>query len=250
MTTLRRFRLLVPALLLLGLPRLAGAEVSVLLDEDGGFKRLFYLTTAAGRHRVVWAQMRPNLPAEVILNPLGDVLGDRAPVIRYHPLTGHPWVVWSMNRAGHLVIGAAFWDGKAWTAPAPVVTTPDPYYYDQVDPALAFDDAGRPFLVWARNEQVPQIYFSTLVRGVWTPPLRVSDEGIASRAPSITLSGTTAIITYETDAGTVTKTYETATLLQSAADLMDTPIPPGHAPDPEDPGGGPTTDEPGTVIKK
>lgn len=251
MTTIRRFRPLVSALVLLWLPRLAQAEVSVLVDQEGKFKKLVYIATGSEHHRVIWRQMRPSVPLEQLLNPQGDTLGDLPPIFRFHSLTGHPWVVWSMNVAGQKVIGFAAWGGAAWTAPRPVVTAPDPLYYDQVDPDLAFDETGRPFLVWTRKEPIPQVYFSTMIRGVWTPPLRISSEGIAAFAPSVTLAGTTATITYETESGPIVQTFETGVLLQSAANLMDTPIPPGNVPDPGDPGGGGSPgEEPPSVINK
>ena len=247
MTTKRRIRLLVMALALLWMPRLVQAEVSVLVDQEGRFKKLVYITTGGEGHRAVWRQVRPSVPLEHLLNPQGDTLGDLPPIFRFHPLTGHPWAVWSMNVANQKVIGVAAWGAAGWTVPGRVVTAPDPYFYDQVEPSLAIDDGGRPFLVWTRKEPIPQIYFSTLIRGVWTPPLRVSTPEIGGRAPSITVTGTIATITYETDSGPVVQTYEAAILLQSAANLMDTPIPPGNVPDPGSPGTPPKGDEPPTV---
>ena len=113
-----------------------------------------------------------------------------------------------------------------------------PLVYDDLDPSLAIDEAGTLYLVWSRAEQTPKVYFSTMFRGRWTPALLISDATVDGRAPSIALSGKTAIISYLTPAGPVTKNYQTASLLKSASSLMDNPIPPLFGPPPGNPPGG------------
>ena len=106
-----------------------------------------------------------------------------------------------------------------------------------MDPALAIDQTGTMYLVWSRGEQTPTIYFSTFLGGRWTPALLISDAGVDSRAPSITLNGTTAVIQYRTPAGPVTRMYEAARLVESGASLMDNPIPPLSTPPSAPPSG-------------
>lgn len=238
----RRIRSSVLALALLLVPALAQAEVSVKLGPDGTYRR-WVLLTPRGRH-VVWAQVRPNLPLEVQLNPLGDVLGDLPPVIGTHPTSGRPWVFWSRNVANVKELVFSTWGDAGWTVPQRIVPVGGPIPYDELDPAVGFTADGAPYLVWWRAEERGQVYFSTLVRGVWSPPLRLSDPAVDSRRPTILIDGWTARISFRTAAGTVTRSIETAVLVESAVDLMDTPIPPGYEPPPDDPGQG---DEPGFI---
>ena len=232
------------------LPSLALAEVSAQLDARGKFKRFYYLTRKKGLMTVVWDQVRPWVPQYVLLNPLGDNLGDLPPAIEVSPVTGLPWVVWPKNFGNLKQLVVSKWEvkGRKWTDPKPI-TPGTPLVYDDLGPALAFDDAGTPYLVWWRTEQTAKIYFSTLVRGVWTPPLLISEQSVDSRSPSIALHGTTAAVTYLTPAGLATRNFETGVLIESAASLMDNPIPPLNTP-PTAPGGDPSGGGNGFVKKK
>jgi hypothetical protein len=241
-----RWLAVVAALVLL--PSVVVAEVSVQLDARGHYKRFFYLTAGNGRNRIVWSQVRPRLPQQVVLNPLGDNLGDLPPAIRVSPVTGYPWVVWPKNFGNLKQLVFSTWNGTRWTEPRPIVPG-TPLVWDDLGPALAIDPFGTPYLVWWRAEQTAKVYFSTLVSGAWTPALLISDERVDSRAPAITLNGTTALISYRTPSGTVTKSYETAVLIDSAASLMDNPIPPLNAP-PTSPSGGETGGTDGFIKRK
>jgi hypothetical protein len=232
MNTHRRSRSLAAALSLLLVPAVTLAEVSVQLDHEGKYKRYFYLTRGNGSSSVVWTQVRPSVPLHHLLNPLGDNLGDLAPIIRTHPVTGYPWVVWARNIGNQKQLGFALWDGAVWSSPAPIAANAGPLLYDELDPDLTFDGTGTPYLVWWRAEQFAQVYFSTIVRGVWTPPLRISVEGTVSRTPTIALDGTKAIVTYQTESGPTSAVVETAVLIQSATNLMDSPTPPLYNPPP------------------
>jgi hypothetical protein len=234
----------VVAFTLLLVPALALAEVSVKIDPDGTYRRWMFITPRGGS--VVWGQVRPNLPLEVLLNPLGDVLGDLPPVVETHPASGRPWVFWSRNVANVKELVFSTWGDAGWTAPQRIVPVAGPIPYDELDPAVVFTPDGAPYLVWWRAEDRGQVYFSTLIRGAWSPPLRLSDPAVDSRRPTILIQGTTARISFRTAAGTVTRTFETAVLVESAADLMDTPIPPGYEPPPDDAGQG---DEPGLIKR-
>jgi hypothetical protein len=220
---------------------MALAEVSVQLDSRGNLRRFLYLTAGRGRNAVVWSQVRPRVPQHLVLNPLGDNLGDRAPAIRLSPLTGYPLVVWPKNFGNIRQLAESAWDGKKWTDVA-LIAPGTPLVYDDKDPSLAFDQSGVPYLVWSRAEQTARVYFSMKLLGRWTPPMPISEDGVEGRAPSIALEGTTAIISYQSTAGPVAKHYETAVLVNSAASLMDNPIPPLYGPPPPNgeplPGGG------------
>ncbi len=240
MNRLRGARSWVMVAALLLLPSLALAEISVQLDGRGNYRRTWFLTAARGRSPVIWEQVRPHLPPSVLLNPLGDTYGDRMPVIKFSPLTGYPWVVWPKNFGNIRQLAFSTWDGRKWTEPSLVIPGV-PLVYDDQDPALAIDPAGTEFLVWSRAEQTAKIYLSLLIQGRWAPAMLVSDASVDSRAPSIVLSGAVALITYRTPAGPVTKSYQTLRLVESAASLMDNPIPPLYSPPVAPPGADPTT---------
>jgi hypothetical protein len=58
---------------------------------------------------------------------------------------------------------------------------------DELDADLAFDPAGRPYLVWWRSERKGQVYLSAYRQGQWTRPFRVSITGRDSRYPIVAL---------------------------------------------------------------
>ena len=220
------------------LPSTVLAEVSVQVDSQGNYKRYFYLTEGKGRSAIIWRQVRPHLSPGLVLNPLGDSYGDGPPVIQISPVTGYPWVVWPKNFGNIQQLAFSAWDGTSWTEPA-LVNPGVPLVYSDQSPALVIDQFGKPYLVWARAEQTTRIYFTTLIKGQWSPGFVLSDPTVDSRAPAITLNGKIAVVTFQTPPGSVTRTYETAILVNSAASLMDNPIPPLNGPPPTtDPGGG------------
>jgi len=232
-------RLTVAALVasgLLLLPAVALAEVSVQLDNDGKLKKVHVFTRGEGRSAVVWGQVRKYLPLELMLNPLGDNLEDGAPHIALHPVTGHPWVVWSMNIANRKRIGFATWDGTRWTSPSQVVNLPDPIGYDQLDPQISFTPLGAPILTWWVEAPIARVCFSTLIDGRWSPPLVLSAREVDSRRPvhSLGEGGEVLQVAYETPLGSVTETFSTKTLLDMSLGIMDNPIPPGTDPNPGD----------------
>jgi hypothetical protein len=215
------------------LPAIGFAEVSVQLDKDGQFKKYFYLTRGEGHSNVVWGQQRGNLPLELMLNPLGDNLGDLAPRIAADPTTGYPWVVWSRNVANQKRIAWSTWNGERWTEPSLVVRLADPFGHDELDPQMSFDVMGRPFLTWSVEAPVSRIFVSLLVGGVWTSPRRVSDDAVDSRRPSAKHGTNYAAVTYDTPTGQLTRMISTVVLLDDAG-IMDNPIPPGVQDDPGD----------------
>jgi hypothetical protein len=224
------------------LPAVVFSEVSVQLGPDGSLHRVVYLTRG-GPRQVVWGQVLPFRPLEVMLNPLGDNLGDLPPVIALHPADRRPWVFWSRNAAGLKQLVFSAWTGAGWSPALRLGGDAPLLPYDELDPAVAFDSGGAAYVVWWKAAPKGEIYLSGLVRGVFSPPLRLSDEGVDSRRPAIRIDGTQAVITWTTPDGPVTRVFDTAFLAASAAGLMDNPTPPGRCPDPgscsgESPSGG------------
>jgi hypothetical protein len=222
-------RTLVSALALLILPGLTLAEVSVELDQAGAVKHTFFISRQRGGSTLYWTQVRARVPQTQVLNPLGDARGDSRPFVRVHPVTGAPWVVWGMNVDGVKRIGFAAWQVTGWTVPRPI-TAGNSFGWDELDPMIAFDGLGTPYVVWWRAEQTPRVYFSTMVNGSWTPPLAIGAQDVEGKSPTISVRGSTAIIRYRTPSGPATAIYDASILIESAANLMDSPIPPGFKP--------------------
>jgi hypothetical protein len=222
----RAGRFLVAAAVLTLLPAAAHAEVSVVVDGRGRVKRVVVMSR--GDAGSVWSQVRARVPLETMLNPLGDTRGDQAPTIAIHPRTGQPWAIWPRNEGNQKRLVVSIWTGKEWSAPQPIVT-PDLLGSDQIEPRLVFDAAGTPYLVFTEAARPARIRFATVARGTWTPALSLSDEKIDSRKPLTVLvgDGTGLSIRWATPAGEIARLLPTSVLVESATNLMDSPIPPG-----------------------
>jgi hypothetical protein len=220
-------------------PALARAEVSVQVNAEGKVVRVVTLTKG-GR---IWRQVRGHVPAAQILNPLGDTYGDLAPVITTNPRTGQPWAVWPQNDGNRKRLVVAAWNGFGWTDAVRIARS-DLMGYDQVEPRLLFDSSGVPYVFFTEGARDRRILFVTTARGVWTAPLRLSEENIDSRSPAAILNGDDIRVTYDTPEGPVIRTMTTTFLAETAINLMDSPIPPGYMPIPADKGN-PTDEPPG-----
>jgi hypothetical protein len=237
---IRRLKVPFAGLILVLLPLLAHAEVSVQLDRQGKVKRVNILTSGARRGGGVWSQVRPRVPLEYMLNPLGDTYGDLAPTVAMHPLTGNPWAVWPRNEGNQKRLMVSAWDGHRWTVPQ-TVAQPDPMGYDQLTPYLVFDAEGRPYLVYGEKSPKARVLFTTLLEGRWSPPLLLSDPVIDSSFPNAAIQEGDYKLVYRTPTGSSSLSIETSRLVDGAISLMDSPIPPGAQPGPggpDFPGGG------------
>jgi hypothetical protein len=87
-------------------------------------------------------------------------------------------------------------------------------------------------------------------RGVWTPPVLVSDADVDSRRPAASLLSTDLRLTYATPAGNVERVMSTTLLIEGATSLMDSPIPPGMIPRTQPPPAVPPSNGPGGDMTK
>lgn len=243
----RRGVLLTAGLLLALAPAAVRAEVSVIVDGHGRVRRVVFLTKDGSRSSVVWKQVRPRVPLEELLNPLGDTTGDLAPSIAVHPQTGRPWVVWPRNEGNQKRLVYSVWEGKGWSPPQ-AVAIPDIMGWDQIEPRLLFDPEGTPYLLFTEASRNARILFTTLSRkGGWTPPLALTDGTVDSRGPLAALLGSDLKVSWSTPTGTVTQVLSAGALLETANNLMDSPIPPGSSTSPDQP----PSDDPGSdPLKK
>ena len=92
------------------------------------------------------------------------------------------------------------WLGDRWQPVANVEV--EPTVADELDADLAFDPAGRPYLVWWRHERKGQVYLSAYRQGQWTRPFRVSTLERDSRYPIVAQIDVTRIaIEYRVPSG-------------------------------------------------
>jgi hypothetical protein len=245
----RRVLSLCAGLVLVLIPAVTRAEVSVQLDQQGRVKRIVYLTRGSGAGSVIWGQVRGRLPLEIMLNPLGDNLGDLAPAIAVNPMTGAPLVVWPQNVGNQKRLVYSTFANRAWTPPVSIVR-PDLMGSDQIEPRLLIGSDGVPFLFFTELARPARILFLTMSRGVWTPPVLVSDADVDSRRPAASLLSTDLRLTYATPAGNVERVMSTTLLIEGATSLMDSPIPPGMIPRTQPPPAVPPSNGPGGDMTK
>ena len=204
---MNRRRPLVVALVLACLPALARAEVSAETAPDGSYLRTVVFTNASLKKVRIWTQVssRPFLHP---LNAEGDLNGDLWPTIA-QPVSAPstPWVVWSRFTGRDFDLAWARWSSETggWT-PVAWVGAPEAGG-DDLDPSIAFDAGARPHLAWWRNEGGNgRVYFSMFLRSRWMIPVLVSDEGVDSTSPEITISAQGTIrVQYQTPSGTVVR---------------------------------------------
>ena len=190
------------ALLLICAP--ARAEVSAEVDAFGNYVRTVMVTSGSARRTKIWSPFRSRT-TRLMLNSSGDASGDGWPAIVESPLDRKPWVVWSHNDGADFDLAWSKFDNGAWQ-PVKSLLPLDSIDPD-LDPVLAFDDAGRPYVAWWRDRGGEgKIYVSLFLTTRWMLPLQVSDLGENARNPVLVILPDRRMqVTYTTPAGTVTK---------------------------------------------
>lgn len=172
-------------LVLLGTGLAVHAEVSVRTDPKGNYSATQILTRGARGESVLWGVNQRSSRNFHALNPRGDARGDLWPVITESEMAPHhPWVVWSRFNGRDYDLVWSRWTTKGWHPTRVVDSAPE--VGNDVDPDMAFNDEGRPFLVWSREENgVSTIQFSAFLLNTWMPGFQISDEDVNSRYPVI-----------------------------------------------------------------
>jgi lysophospholipase L1-like esterase len=98
------------------------------------------------------------------------------------------WSVWSGSDGNDLEIYYTHYQGGQWTTPQKIFQ--DNAVHD-VSPSIAVDDAGKPVVVWIReNEDKREVYCSRWDGEKWSPEDLVGDSSdIRLSQPSVTLDG-------------------------------------------------------------
>lgn len=142
------------------------------------------------------------------LHAFGNRNGDVFPIIRDNRVAPHhPWVVWSRFNQVQYDLAWSRWTGTAWE-PVRWLDPRQQTIGDSLDADLSFDDSGRPYVAWWRDEGgTGRIYFSLFLKSNWMQSMAVSVEGTDSRYPTIEAVGSDRmVVRYETDTGTVEQT--------------------------------------------
>jgi hypothetical protein len=181
------------------------AEVRVVTDRTG-----VYQTTRVvldGRGGGVWSAVR-HTSSRTALNVLGDQNGDFFPTIGESSVAPHhPWVVWSRLYESQYDLAWSHWNGDQWEPIGWIEPTYSPPG-DDLDADLSFDEIGRPYVVWWRDEDgVGRIYLSIYLGTTWMEAYPVSDLGVDSRYPSLEVrEGGTLLVRFDTPEGEVEQT--------------------------------------------
>ncbi len=198
---------LVTALCLLALVVSVGAtaEVRVITDRQGIYRTTRVLLDHRGNG--VWSEVRRGRSRNA-LNPLGDRIGDFFPTIGESTVAPyHPWVVWSRLYQSQYDLAWSRWNGDRWE-PIRWIEPTSSAPGDDLDADLSFDEIGRPYIAWWRDENgVGRVYLSTYLGTMWMEAYPVSDLGADGRYPSIEVrEGGTLIVRYDTPEGEVEQT--------------------------------------------
>jgi len=184
----------------------AKAEVSAETDVFGNYVRTVVSSSSAIKAIRVWSVLRVR-PTYWPLNPNGDFTGDLWPYIAENPVQMRwPWVAWSRFNGTDYDLAYSRWTGRGWTTLAQVELTPGAD--DALDPAIAFDQVGRPYLVWVSKPPSgpAQVNLSMFLSTRWMAPFRVSDATENATDPTISvLPDGSLVVGYETGAGEVTR---------------------------------------------
>ena len=122
-------------------------------------------------------------PLPQVLNPMGDVNGDRYADIIYR-YGRPPAVVWSAWDGADFEIAYSEWSGTAWSA-AVLLTSNS---VNDTFPRIALDGVGQPMIVWQRSG-APDGVFSIRrgVTGAWEAEARVSEAGQVALSPALAI---------------------------------------------------------------
>jgi hypothetical protein len=164
------------------------AEIAAETDAAGRYVRTVVLTSAAGGDLNIWSVER-RWTHLAPLNPGGDMNGDLWPTIAEDPGQHRiPWVVWSRFTGSEYDLAWSRFIPGGWAGIEWVESPGGARSGDDLDPVLAFDSRGLAILVWWRNEGgIGRVYATSFQDVGWMPALLVSDRGVDSRSPQVTV---------------------------------------------------------------
>lgn len=176
--------------LLLAAPLVAPAvraEVSAETDSFGRYIRTVVMTQASVRQHRIWQTVRRNFWGHQPLNPNGDRTGDMYPAIAENGFERrHPWAVWSRFNGQDYDLVWSRWRPGGWSMIERV--EPESPFGDDLAPSVAFNTSGRGFLAWWRDDGgAGEVYVSVFLVTRWSDPILLSDPGVDSRNPHLSV---------------------------------------------------------------
>jgi len=180
------------------------AEVRVRTRPDGEYLATTVVPGGPPWRPGVWsARARLSMGlrgGSAVLNPLGDRFGDLIPTLeeRAQP-PHHPWAVWSRFNGTDYDLVYSSWT-YAWSSIRRV--TREILRGDDLNPSLAFTTVGQPLIAWENRDLDDghgSVYVSLFAAGNWTDPLKISDDSVGGRRPTIEITNDTIVIHYYSD---------------------------------------------------
>ncbi len=183
------------------------AEVSAETDAAGHYLRVTITANASVKRLRIWSVQRTR-PLYYPVNPGGDLNGDLWPSIAENPFdSNRPWVIWSRFTGAGYDLAWSRWLPGGWS-PTDWVEAPEPAAAgDDLDSNATFDSQGRAYLVWWRNESgIGRVYLSLFLVTRWMPAFAVSEAGVDSRLPTVTMLDDSQVrVEYDTPEGSVVR---------------------------------------------
>ncbi len=188
----------------------AQAAVTAELDPLGRYVRTVIIARASVSEMAIWGGV-PEIHDEGpwrVLNPIGDLNGDMWPAIVQDPnQNNYPWVVWSRFNGRDYDLGWSRWIGQTQSWNEVQWLEQQSRLGDDLDPQIDIDDSSRPYVVWWTDEGgAGRVYLSLYLESRFMPRRLVSDGGVDSRYPSLSINPDgSVIVSYETPTGTESK---------------------------------------------
>lgn len=222
--------LTIAAALALGVTGLTRAEVWVELDGSGHVVAT-HIPSSKNSARI-WRATGAAPTRGQVLNVEGAARGDGRPDIAIDAVSGLPRAVWAMRTITGFDIVTSTFDGRAWSEPIPVTSSPG---VDELDPKIAFNSIGTAFVTWWTNTATPSVQLTALTAaGQWHYLGSMSAIGEKAKMPAIRLEGNLTIVAFRTPSGLRIETLG----------IVDTTFGDGPTPFPRDSGHpGPNTGE-------
>ena len=84
---------------------------------------------------------------------------------------------------------------------------------DDLDPSVVFSDAGLAWIAWWNRDLEDghgSVYYSVFTATGWLRPIKISDDSVGGRRPTIEAGAESMVIEYDSDDGSVRITHELA----------------------------------------
>jgi len=144
----------------------------------------------------VWNSPSSPSASRFVLNPQGEIIGDGAPSLAFHPPTGLVAAAWSRNSASGFDIVISRFDGAGWTTPAVVVGQAA---VNELDPQLVVGADGTVHLFYWVDAPTPRVFYTSAPAGManWSTPIPVSPPGQVTCRPAGAFFGGVLRVVYE-----------------------------------------------------